>query len=373
MEAKTLTRKDVTILKGIGILFIFLHNYFHWTPGLGIENEFLFDRSNFTQYLDHAFAGPVTLVRYSLAYLGHFGVQLFVLSSGYGLYLSAQAKGTMKFSPGYLVPKLIKIFSLLLVGAAVIFLVHFLKEGALLGYKAFIMIIVGRMTSVWNFSYDTIFNYSGPFWFFGLIVQLYVLFPFLGRAVRRWSLRTNLVFLVISIIVPMVLYPVSLKYNVPLMGLFIGQLPVFLMGILLAKYGYKFHFAVLAGSLALFALGQYYSAFFTTTFPSIAFIMLAAYFGLRDARLPLGPRLGDLLEKLGAISMAVFILNGSLRSLALFRDEAGHLLASRIFIFIIILIPASIPLAFLYRRINALLGGLYGRLQELPARRSGSA
>lgn len=370
MPTRTLSRRDVTVLKGIGILLIFLHNYFHWEPRMGIENEFRFEQAHFIHFLDHAFSGPLDLLRYGLAYFGHFGVQLFVLTSGYGLYLSSQAKGNMKFSLGYLMPKLIKIFSLLVVGTACILAVQYLKGGPTMGYKNFIMIIIGRMTSWWNFSYDTIFSFSGPFWFFGLIVQLYVIFPFLGQAVQRWPLRTSLLFWSASLLVPMALYPVSLAYNIPLMALFVGQLPVFLMGIMLAKYGYRPNVGLLAASLLFFALGQYYTLFYTTTFPSIAYLMMAAYFGLKKVRLPLRTPIGDLLEKLGVISMTVFVLNGPLRSLPLFRNAAGDLLTERILIFIPILIAVSIPLAFLYKKLNALLAMLYGKAVVLLARPS---
>lgn len=373
MPDRTLSRRDVTVLKGIGILLIFLHNYLHWEPQMGIENEFRFERSHFIHFLHHAFAGPLDLFRYGFAYFGHFGVQLFVLTSGYGLFLSAQAKGNMKFSVGYLMPKLIKIFSLLVVGTACILAVQYLRGGPTMGYKNFIMIIFGRMTSWWNFSYDTIFNFSGPFWFFGLIIQLYVIFPFLGQAVNRWPLRTNLIFWTVTLLVPMALFPVSLAHNVPLMALFIGQLPVFLMGILLAKYGYRPNIGLVSASLLLFALGQYYPLFYTTTFASIAYLMIAAYFALKRVRLPGRATVGNVLEKLGAISMTVFVLNGPLRSLPLFRNAAGDLLTERILIFIPILIAVSIPLAFLYRKLNALLVMLYGKAMALTARPSAAA
>ncbi len=107
MGTDLLSRRDVSILKGAGILMIFLHNYLHWERGMGIENEFAFTASGFKAYLDHAFDGPLAFFRYSFAYFGHFGVQLFVLTSGYGLAVSARSKRKESYL-GYLVPKLIK-------------------------------------------------------------------------------------------------------------------------------------------------------------------------------------------------------------------------------------------------------------------------
>ncbi|MCC7502926.1 MAG: acyltransferase family protein, partial [Flavobacteriales bacterium] len=177
MRTDLLSRRDVSILKGAGIVMIFLHNYFHWERGMGIENEFAFSTSGFRAFLDHAFDGPLAFVRYTFAYFGHFGVQLFVLTSGYGLAISARSKRKETYL-GYLVPKLIKILALLLLGAIFISLVQYIKNGRSIDIAVVVEIVLGRMSSFWNFSGSDIFRYSGPFWFFGLIVQLYVLFPF---------------------------------------------------------------------------------------------------------------------------------------------------------------------------------------------------
>ena len=359
MEAQHLTKRDSTILKGAGILLIFLHNYFHWQVGMGIENEFTFATSHFTHYLAHAFAGLFSFIRYSLAYFGHYGVQLFVLTSGYGLYLSSERKPDAKPYFNFLIPKLIKIFSLLIVGALVISFIQYLRHGIPFGLGVIATIVFFRITSIWNFSYDTIFNYSGPFWFFGLIVQLYAFFPFLRKLMAKWSIRKDLAFLFAISLLNVVLYPLLLRHNVPLMGLFIGQLPVFMLGIMLAKHGYRSSVLAIAASAVCFALGQHYEAFFTTTFLAIAYLMITVFFGLKRLKGLPSTRIPWLLEALGGISMAVFIVNGPLRILPLFRDETGNLTSERIFLFTAILIVASIPLAILFKKIDALLLSLY--------------
>lgn len=358
-----LSRRDVTILKGVGILLIFLHNFFHWQPGMGIENEFVFAAANASKYLARAFDGVLNFLRYSLAFFGHFGVQLFVLTSGYGLYLSSQRKSVPEPYFKFLIPKVIKIFSLLLLGALVISSIQYLHHGTPFNIRVIFSIIFFRITSFWNFSHDTIFNSSGPFWFFGLIVQLYVLFPFLVRLVGKWSLRQDLLLLLAISLINVFLYPMLQRHNVPLMGLFIGQLPVFLLGIIWAKHGYRFHWAALVVSVACFALGQRYELFFTTTFIAITYLMMAAFFGLKRLGGLSVTRLPWVFEALGGISMAVFILNGPLRTLPLFRDGTGNLLTGRIFLFTAILIVASIPLAYLFKKLNAVLFGLYALVQ----------
>lgn len=364
MISNPLSRRDVTLLKGFGILLIFLHNYFHAQPGMDIENEFRFKPWAFQHFLDHAFLGWTELVRYTMAFLGHYGVQLFVLTSGYGLYASAQAKGGVRFSPRELGPRLIKILALLLIGILVVYVTRYFGRGILLGYKSAILILIGRMTTVWNFSFDTLLGYAGPFWFFGLIIQLYVVFPFIGRWVERLGQRQGIALLAGATLLAALLYPVALKVNVPVMGLFIGHLPVFLMGMLLARHGYRTNLPVLLLALVLFVLGLRMQVFFAATFPAITYLMLAAYMGLKQLRSKTLSRLAGPLAWLGGVSMTVFVVNGPLRDLPLFRDGAGELATERVFLFTVVLLLAAMPLAWLYRWINDRLQQVYANVLE---------
>ncbi len=362
--AQYLSKRDVSILKGFGILLIFLHNYFHWQSGLSIENEFIFRTSNFTTYLTHAFKSPLDFFRYSVAYFGHFGVQLFILTSAYGLYSSAQRKQHTESYFEFLVPRLIKIFSLLLLGALVIALVKYLRQGDRFDPVVIASIVFFRITSIWNLSYDTIFNHSGPFWFFGVIVQLYVVFPILNKLVARWPFWKDLVFVLIVSVLNMMLYPLLRGLNVPLMGQFIGHLPLFMLGLMLAKHGYRHSLVAVAACLICFALGQVYQVFFTATFISIGYLMITAFFSLKLLKGLSATRIPWLLEALGSISMAVFVINGPLRTLPLFQDENGNLLTDRFFLFTAILILASIPVAFLFKKLNSLLLGFYSAIRS---------
>lgn len=353
MGTDLLSRRDVSILKGAGILMIFLHNYLHWERDMGIENEFAFSASGFKAFLDHAFDGPLAFFRYSFAYFGHFGVQLFVLTSGYGLAVSARSKREECYL-GYLVPKLIKILALLLLGALVISVVRFIKNGRSFDVGVVAEIVMGRMTSIWNFSGSDIFRYSGPFWFFGLIVQLYVLFPFLNRAFERFSSKGAFALVAGIIVLNAVLYPIAQRYDVPLMGIFMGHLPVFLFGMLLARQGLRIHPGLVVAALGVFLLGQFHVAFFTATFLAAAICMISGFLVLRQlGNTRAGQWVGELLVRVGDISMAIFILNGPLRGLDLFRDAQGDLLSSRLPLFTLILFLLAVPVAFLFKRLAA--------------------
>jgi peptidoglycan/LPS O-acetylase OafA/YrhL len=362
MNAELLSKRDVAILKGIGILLIFLHNYFHWQPAMGIENEFAFKASGAKVFLAHVLDGPVEFVRYLFAYFGHFGVQLFVLTSGYGLAVSARSGRTTSYVD-YLFPKLIKILALLLIGAAFVSIIRYINDGHAFNIGVVLEIIIGRMTSVWNFSGSTIFRYSGPFWFFGLIVQLYVLFPLMNKLLAFFSTRSASMLLVALLVLNALLYPVCERIDLPLMGIFIGHLPVFLLGALLARDGAHLPTGLFVAALVVFLLGQFHAAFFMATFISAAIIMLVIYLALRrNGPSRIGRWVGGVLQWVGGISMAIFIINGPLRSLALFRNAEGELLTSKVMLFTVILFALAVPTAFVFKKLSAGLQLAYDRV-----------
>ncbi|MFN6178832.1 MAG: acyltransferase family protein [Flavobacteriales bacterium] len=352
----------MAILKGIGILLIFLHNYFHWQPGMGIENEFAFKASGAKALLAHVLDGPVDLLRYFFAYFGHFGVQLFVLTSGYGLAVSARSGRTSSYVD-YLFPKLIKILALLLIGAVFISIVRYINDGHAFNIGVVLEIIIGRMTSVWNFSGSTIFRYSGPFWFFGLIVQLYVLFPLMNKLLDFFSARSAGMLLVALLVLNAWLYPICERIDLPLMGIFIGHLPVFLLGALLARDGAYLPKGSVVAALVIFLLGQFHPAFFMATFISAAMIMLFLYQAVRrNGPSLIGRWVGGALQWVGGISMAIFIINGPLRSLALFRNAEGDLLTSKVLLFTVILFALAMPTAYAFKKLSAGLQMAYDRV-----------
>ena len=79
---RTFTRdKNLDIVKGIGILLIILHNYFHTFP-------------EFPAML----SGNLRIIILSLfSFLGHYGVSIFVFVSGYGLSKRYDHSGESKW------------------------------------------------------------------------------------------------------------------------------------------------------------------------------------------------------------------------------------------------------------------------------------
>src|SRR5579862_1120412 len=78
-----LDRRDTAVLKGLAITAIVLHNYFHLVSRVD-QNEFTFDPGRFRVLLQMA-PHPEMAIQAFFSFFGHFGVQIFVFLSAYGL------------------------------------------------------------------------------------------------------------------------------------------------------------------------------------------------------------------------------------------------------------------------------------------------
>ena len=85
MERKELSKDDSLILKGLAILAIMLHNLFRWIEPSTGENEFSFSHDFVYRFGELLASQPQEFINIIFSYLGHFGVQAFILLSGYGL------------------------------------------------------------------------------------------------------------------------------------------------------------------------------------------------------------------------------------------------------------------------------------------------
>ena len=84
--------ESVTILKGLAILIIVVHNFCIHLPFTPEENEFTFHISGNTALYNQIISPDRYLLLDILAYFGHYFVALFVFISGYGLVRKYEQK-----------------------------------------------------------------------------------------------------------------------------------------------------------------------------------------------------------------------------------------------------------------------------------------
>lgn len=305
-----LSKNQITILKGLGMIVIVLHNFIHWTNPIR-ENEFQFDPARiFTFYLaiKNEF---LMIINGTISYFGIFALQIFIFASAYGLSKQFMAKKPASYWK-YIAPRLIKIYALIGFGLICYFLLLY-PIGALT-FKKFLNFAFSSVFLLNNFSYDTIFHYPyiGPWWYFILIIQLYLLFPLLYSIIDKYKKKGFFISLLISYILIYVLYPVTESHNIPLFGNFIGHLPEFIFGIGMAMFKeFRLDLKVIIIILVLFILSSFHAVFFPLSFLCATILILFFCYPIYNSSSPI---IQKPLLFIGGISMFMFILNGPLRA-----------------------------------------------------------
>ena len=160
-----LTPKQSWFLKGLAIFCILSHNFFHLFPPITFQNEMAFEAQNFARFLqDFSWKNVLNCF---FSFFGFYGVYIFIFLSGYGLTKSFVAK---KQNPLFFVGRhCLKIYLLLLLSVGLYLCFSPQRSWSGLFYV---------LTLTANFAPGTLFSACGPWWFFALIIQLYLLFWF---------------------------------------------------------------------------------------------------------------------------------------------------------------------------------------------------
>lgn len=312
MNIRQLTKDDTSIIKGIAILCILMHNFLHWIEPLDCqENEFGFIGSNIKSFFSAFADSPSEFFNIIMSYLGHFGVQMFIFISGFGLAMSFASKA--KKYGSFVLDRLKKLYPLV----AIAFIFYFFstiimsyrfvsaEEMKSFGYKFLLIhtLVSGEGESV-----------CGPWWFFGLIIQLYLLFPLIYKLIKRFNIKAFVTICIVSYaIVYASLYTSFLPKNFFMMQNFPGHLPEFSLGVLFAcNSGKKVNPLFFFVAIALFCLGNVYKAFFPLTFICITYILVCCHMKITEWCREKFP-CKNFLIFFGNISMVLFATHGEFR------------------------------------------------------------
>jgi len=310
---KPISIQEGTILRALAILAIIFHNYLHWVSDLPGENEFTFrpERGQaFIQGLQHA---PWDAVRLFAAYFGHYGVQVFFFLSGYGLaakYLPHELPSWWAFQK-----KRWKSFFPAIGVAALGYLIF---ESIRLGwYHVFTtegFNLARQMLGISNFIPDNVYHPIGPWWFISVILQFYLLVPFLLKGTQRFGniLLYGLIagtFLMEWLLAPSLDHAFGLNINHTILG----HLDTCALGIWFAqKKRTTLPLTVIGAAGILFFLGNINSLFWKTTGVSVILFALPAM-RIASQKILQNQQVSRAFLYLGNLSMYLFLCNGYLR------------------------------------------------------------
>ncbi|MBL7558754.1 acyltransferase [Olleya sp. YSTF-M6] len=306
-----LTKKDTLILKGLGILIIVLHNFMHRIKPVFGENEFYFDAQTFVNYYSSFISNPQHFIQYFFSYFGHYGVQIFIFLSGYGLLLSYDDKEISFFN--FIKKRLIKIYPVFIIAVLMVVVFKYIVLKIPFNSEATNNILI-TLSLISNWIPEKWYVLSGPFWFYSMIVQLYILFYLIVQWTKK-STKPLWLILVLSYMIIFIsgVYFESIKISLYLN--FMGNLPVFVLGMILAKS--KFNFTktsvfVWLLFVLVFILGQLNNYFWYISQALVVMIFIPLYVWLKSYVDSL--KLKNFLLFTGQLSMYLFAVNGLLRA-----------------------------------------------------------
>lgn len=227
-----LSRKECSAMRGVAILAIMLHNYCHWLKGIVRENEYTWQQFKFDE-LWHLILNPDELLPMHLvSFFGHYGVPVFLFLSGYGLVKKYEQSKLPEIGLWRFIRyNYLKLFRIFIVG----FVAFIMLDAITPGIHRYTWIeVVGMLGMFANLFEDpSHVVWPGPYWYFSITLQLYILYRLIFYRWRHWGVMLAAIVLCWIGQLSFENDPVTLerlRYN------FIGGMLPFGMGLVLARY-----------------------------------------------------------------------------------------------------------------------------------------
>ena len=171
------TREWCGALRGIAILVVITHNFLHVYPGILKENEQTFEVGKVQAYLDVLMHPGLDVVAQLVSFLLPYILAVYLFLSGYGLVRSYENQGrhrgerALTFCVRHYL-KLLKLVFPAIVMAGVLYALH-----SDLGWHFTWKRAVLQSLFLTNyFPYATYLYIYVPWWFLGMILQVYVIY-----------------------------------------------------------------------------------------------------------------------------------------------------------------------------------------------------
>jgi peptidoglycan/LPS O-acetylase OafA/YrhL len=303
---KDLDIRDTTVMRGLAITAIVFHNYFHLVSYSVNENEFTFDPARFWN-LVKALGDPVLAVQGMFSFFGHFGVQVFVFLSAFGLAKSHWDDDASwgRFLWGR-IRKLYPVIGLVILPwliqeTATHWQWSLLREDCVrlfwtLAGVSNLLVLHKKVPPI------------GPWWFIPFIVQFYAFWPLM----RRFSIRFGRGGLIaLSMLSPVLVYfvdPFLRNWSANLIKTPAAHLPEVCLGIIAARYPMRLGARMVLPSCLAVVLGSMYRAIWPLSFVAALILFLAIYQGMRKML-----RASRSLAWIGQHALLIFLVNGIVR------------------------------------------------------------
>ena len=330
-----LTRAECNALRGIAILGIFLHNFCHWLNPVVKENEYQYFQHNVDWFAQCAARVNELFPAHVISFFGHYGVPVFLFLSAYGLemkYGNGQGKtpdGRRVMVSSFVRYHYLKLFKMMIVGFICFTVVDAMTAGS---WHYNVAQIVGQLLMINNFYDQPDRNiWPGPFWFFGLMLQLYVVYRLLLYR-RHWGWTVGL--MAVCTVAQLFMDPEGENLNYWRYNFMGGMLP-FGLGLLFARYGNKvmlvnltFGSFLMSWVVCSFFIVSASGSFYTWVIVPALVCYASVYFIKTVSTLPLPwlrARIGYVLGWLGNVSAALFVIHPAIRKVFITVSRHGDI------------------------------------------------
>ena len=333
----SLSWAECSAMRGLAILGIALHNYCHWLRLAVKENEYTFTQGNADGIWNAMMHPSWNLPVHLLSFFGHYGVPVFLFLSAYGLTMKYERGGAEERVWPFVKRHFVKLFTMMIVGYAAFLMVDRMVDGP---HRYHLMDVVSQLGLFNNLMPDPDhIIWPGPYWFFGLMMQLYLVYRLLLYK-RHWGFTVEL--MVVCYLLQCFCEPTSdllnrLRYN------FIGGMLPFGLGLLYARYEREFkmwHYALAALLSLVLIVGwsMEYQAWFWV--PAMVCVFAVSL-------VKITPRsINDLLVWLGGISSAMFVCHPITRKIFISISRHGEVYTG-----LLMYVVATVMLSLLFKKL----------------------
>ena len=312
MKTSILTKNECSAMRGIAIMAIMLHNYCHWLRGTVRENEYKFYADRAAGMWQALFSPDDLFLANMLSFFGHYGVPVFLFLSGFGLVLKYENPSCPRYSTyGFMRVHYLKLLRMMVPGFVFFIIIDIITPRSFHFYCD--KIIEQGLMIINIFPEPNKWIWPGPYWFFGLMLELYLIYRLLLYRRSSWIVA---VAIVVGFLAQVFCDPTGdtlnyLRYNA------VGGILPFGCGILAARH-------LCGGGLSSFSRWQW--CILTVVSSALVVVMslyeLSWYFTpvvVILATICLVKSLPDLLLHwsvwLGGISAAMFVTHPAMRKI----------------------------------------------------------
>lgn len=325
-------------MRGLAIIGIFLHNYCHWLGFAVKENEYTFTMSKASDLMQALAHPDLNLPIHLVSFFGHYGVPVFLFLSAYGLVMKYEKRGALSPKQTNVVPFLkhhyVKLFKMMIVGFVAFTMVDAITPGA---HKYHVMDILGQIFMFNNMMPDPDHViWPGPYWFFGLMMQLYIVYRLL-----LWRKGDVNALLLIAVCWAMQAFcdPEGdtlnrVRYN------FMGGVLPFCAGLLYARHGKQLTHGVRMTLMVISVVVVFFFSFNFQTWLWAPLFVCTASIGIVKL---LPKTVNEWIAWVGTISAALFVLHPLTRKIFIPISRHGDVYTG-----LLLYIVASIALAWFY-------------------------